>query len=263
MKILKRKDGHIHSPFCPHGTDDSLDMYVNEAIKNNLDDMSFIDHMPYPCVFADKDFLDECCMSKEVTKKYIESVLRIKEKYKDKIKINLGFEVDYVDGLEEETKKLLDEYGNVIEDSILSVHFVKYNNKYYAIDYEKDFTELLESLKSLDKVYDLYFETLLRAVKSDLGVYKPKRIGHPTLVRIFNLLYPHEYKNYALIEEVVKEIKNRGYEIDVNTAGLRKPYCKEIYPSGIFKEMVEKYNVTCIYGSDSHKAEDVCKDFKF
>lgn len=263
MKIQKRKDGHVHSPFCPHGTEDTLDMYVKEAIKNNMEEMTFTEHMPYSDVFCDKDFLDECCMSREQTKLYIESVLKIKQQYKDKIKINLGFEVDYVDGLEMGTKEMLNEYGKYIEDSILSVHFVKYNNKYYAIDYEKDFKELLLVLNSIDKVYDLYFETLLKAIKSDLGKYKPKRIGHPTLVRIFNLLYPNEYKNYKLIEEIVKEIKNNNYEIDVNTAGIRKPYCKEIYPSGIFKEMIEKYNVTCIYGSDSHKAEDVCKDFIF
>ena len=116
---------------------------------------------------------------------------------------------------------------------------------------------------TVDKVYDLYFQTLLNAVKSDLGIYKPKRIGHPTLVRIFNLLYPNEYKNNNLINEIVKEIKNRDYEIDVNTAGLRKEYCGEMYPSGQFKELIEKYNVRCIYGSDSHKAEDICKDFVF
>ena len=263
MKILKRKDGHVHSPFCPHGTDDTLDMYVMEAIKNNMDEMTFTEHMPYKNVFCDKKFLDECCMSKDATKLYIDSVLKIKEKYKDKIKINLGFEVDYVDGLENDTKELLNEYGKYIEDSILSVHFVKYNNKYYAIDYQKDFEELLSKLKTVDKVYDLYFQTLLNAVKSDLGIYKPKRIGHPTLVRIFNLLYPNEYKNNNLINEIVKEIKNRDYEIDVNTAGLRKEYCGEMYPSGQFKELIEKYNVRCIYGSDSHKAEDICKDFVF
>lgn len=46
-----------------------------------------------------------------------------------------------------------------------------------------------------------------------------------------------------------------------NTAGLRKPYCGEIYVSGIFKELVYKYNVKKIYGSDSHTASDVGRDF--
>ena len=63
------------------------------------------------------------------------------------------------------------------------------------------------------------------------------------------------------MEEVVKAIKDNGYEIDFNTAGLRKPYCKETYPSGVFLQLIKKYNVPVVYGSDSHKSEDVGKNF--
>lgn len=59
----------------------------------------------------------------------------------------------------------------------------------------------------------------------------------------------------------MKEIKNGDYEVDVNTAGLRKPYCNEIYVSDIFKELIEEYGVKKVYGSDSHTASDVGRDF--
>ena len=114
---------------------------------------------------------------------------------------------------------------------------------------------------NVEKVYDKYYETLLKAVKYDLGQYKPKRIGHPNLIRIFNELYPIEYKNRFILEEIVKAIKYKNYEVDVNTAGIRKPYCKELYVSGIFKELVEEYNVKKVYGSDSHTSKDVGRDF--
>ena len=47
-KIMSLRDGHIHSPFCPHGTDDSLESYVEEALKQGLVEMSFTEHMPLP-----------------------------------------------------------------------------------------------------------------------------------------------------------------------------------------------------------------------
>ena len=31
-KNLYLRDGHIHSPYCPHGTNDSLDAYVEKAL---------------------------------------------------------------------------------------------------------------------------------------------------------------------------------------------------------------------------------------
>ena len=28
-----KRDGHIHSPYCPHGTKDSFEMYVEKALE--------------------------------------------------------------------------------------------------------------------------------------------------------------------------------------------------------------------------------------
>lgn len=259
-KIIR--DGHIHSPYCPHGTKDSFEMYVEKAIKEGLEEITFTEHMPFPGYFIEnRKFLDECALSLHAADKYFEAVEILKPKYKNKIKINAGLEVDFVEGYEEETKKLLNLYGPKLEDSILSVHFIKIDGKYTAIDWKPGFEEALKELGSVESIYDKYYETLLKAIQSDLGEFKPKRIGHPNLIRIFNNLYPLEYSNKDLLEEIVREIKERDYEVDVNTAGLRKPYCGEIYVSDIFKELVEKYEVKKVYGSDSHTASDVGRDF--
>ena len=158
--------------------------------------------------------------------------------------------------------ELLSKYGNMLEDSLLSVHFIKFEDKYYCVDYNpEEFGKLVKLLGGVEKVYDKYYETLLNAIKADLGVFKPRRIGHPTLVRIFNLEYPLDYTNTELLEEIVKEIKLRNYEVDFNTAGIRKPFCREIYPSGIFGALVEEYKINIVYGSDAHAASDVGRDF--
>ena len=259
-KIIR--DGHIHSPFCPHGTKDSFEMYVEKALVEGLEEITFTEHMPFSSYFIEnRKFLDECALSKDVVEKYFDEVEKLKPRYKDKLKINTGLEVDFVEGYEEEIKKMLNVYGPKVEDSILSVHFIKIGGKYTAIDWKPGFEEALNELGSVELIYDKYYETLLKAIKSDLGEFKPKRIGHPTLIRIFNNLYPLQYRNKELLEEIVKEIKERDYEVDVNTAGLRKPYCGEIYVSDIFKELVEKYEVKKVYGSDSHTASDVGRDF--
>lgn len=259
-KVLR--DGHIHSPYCPHGTKDIFKMYIDKALSKGLEEVTFTEHMPFPCYFIDdKEFLDDCAPDKETIKQYFKDVEKLKLKYEDKIKINLGLEVDFIDGYEEETKRLLNAFGPNLEDSLLSVHFIKVEDEYIVIDGKEGFERALEVLGTTEKVYDKYYETLLKATRSDLGEYKPRRIGHPNLIRIFNKLYPIEYKNKELLEEIVKEIKARDYEVDVNTAGLRKPFCGEIYVSDIFKQLVDKYGVKKVYGSDSHTASDIGRDF--
>lgn len=256
------RDGHIHSPYCPHGTDDTFELYVERAIHLGLKEISFTEHMPLPWSFMEPEFLRNCAPTLDKIEAYFKDLDYLKTKYKQDIKINTGFEVDYVEGYETEIKDLLNKYGSKLEDSILSVHFIKLEDKYYCVDISpEEFGRLAARLGCIAKVYDKYYETLLKAVKADLGTFKPKRIGHPTLVRIFNTKYPLEYGNMELLEEIIKEIKTRNYEIDFNTAGLRKPYCKEIYPSGIFEMLAERYSIKKVYGSDAHTALDVGRDF--
>lgn len=38
------KDGHIHSPYCPHGSKDALEDYVKRAIEIGLDEITFTEH---------------------------------------------------------------------------------------------------------------------------------------------------------------------------------------------------------------------------
>lgn len=257
------KDGHIHTPYCNHGTKDPLEDYVKKALEVGLTEMSFTEHLPllHGIPGVTDEFLDESGMYIDNIMDYINDVKILKEKYKNSIKINIGFEVDYFEGYEDKTIALLNKYGAYIDDSILSTHFVKYEDNFYAVDMLEDFSRLLEKVGSLEKVYDLYFNTVLKSINSDLGMYKPKRIGHITLVRRFAEKFPHEYKNIELFSRVIEELKHKDYEIDYNTAGLRKELCGETYPSGIFLEIIDKNNIRKIYGSDSHSARDVGEGF--
>ena len=260
MKWLK--DGHMHSHYCPHGTKDTFKTYVEKALEVGLNEITFTEHMPLPGIFMDEKLLKECSPNEEEILLYLKEATKIKGEYKDKIKINVGLEIDYVEGYEEKIKKMLDDYGEYLDEGILSVHFLRLDDGYHCLDMSVDeFGNIAKILGGVEKVYDKYFETLIKSMDADLGIYKPKRIGHPTLVRIFNAKYPITYNNEELIDRVINKIKEKKYEIDYNTAGLRKPYCNETYPSGVFLDKVIKNNIKMIKGSDAHSAKDVGKGF--
>ena len=130
---------------------------------------------------------------------------------------------------------------------------MRYEGKCYAIDYLPDFEALLSDLGSLEEMYDLYFRTLLKSIEADLGPFKPKRIGHPSLIRIFNQKYPISYDDKGLFHEIVSKMLVGNYEADFNVAGLRKSDCKETYPSGKFLELMRDYGIKCVAGSDAHE----------
>lgn len=249
------KDGHIHSPYCPHGTNDAFEEYIKNAIDTGLTEISFTEHLPLPETFIDKDVIKKCGMALKDFQKYIDEVKFYKRKYRDKIKINIGVEVDYIEGYEKEIKELLNKYGSQLDDSILSIHMIKIGEIYKGIDYNPtEFNNVINLLDGVDNVYEEYYKTVKKALLSDLGQYKPKRIGHLNIVRKYNKCFPYDYSNNNTLSEVLNMIKNNGYELDYNVAGLRVDTCGEAYISGSLYKKVKELNIPLVLGSDSHSA---------
>lgn len=258
--ITMKKDGHIHTPYCPHGTKDSLKQYAEQAIALGFTEMTFTEHAPLPKGFIDTTPTQDSSITLEVLPFYLEDVQRIKKEYEKRIKINVGLEIDYIEGFELEIKNFLAQWGHFLDDSILSVHFLKnpMSTHYDCVDYSPEyFGKMVEQYGGVSKIYDCYYQTLLKSIKADLGPAKPKRIGHMTLIRKFHHMYPLEQNFQTVLFAILEEVKNQGYELDYNGAGVNKPYCKEPYPPNWIVEEAVKRNIPLIYGSDAHQAQDL------
>ena len=259
---MEKQDAHIHSPFCPHGTQDSFEQYIEHAIKQGFSSITFAEHAPLPKGFSDPTPFKDSAMMKEDVEAYIIEINRLKEQYKQQITIKTGFEIDYISGFEEETESFLNQYGPYLDDSILSVHFLKCKDRWLCIDYSPEtFSEAIRLTGSINHVYELYFDQVLQSIMAELGPFKPQRIGHITLAAKFKKKYPPTRSFSASIMEILKEIKKKGYELDLNTAGLRKPLCREIYPDPDILAVAKEMGIPLIYGSDAHQAKEQGADF--
>lgn len=253
-----KKDGHIHTPYCPHGTKDPLENYIIKAISLGFQEISFTEHAPLPEQFNEPTPLKDSAMTFDMVDAYFKEVNLLKEKYKNSILINAGLEVDFIEGFEQETKAFLDEYGKLIDDSILSVHFLKHNGTYDCLDYSPDvFGDMINRYGSIGAVYAKYYETVKLSISSDLGSYKPKRIGHINLVEKFKKKH-HADKDYKEdILAILTAIKDNGYELDYNGAGTSKPLCREPYPPLWAAKAAYDMGVKLVYGSDAHQVKDL------
>ena len=253
-----KRDAHIHTPYCPHGTKDSLENYIKKAIKCGFKDITFTEHAPLPTNFVDSTPEKDSGMDPHLLVAYLDELNTLKEQYKNEIQIRIGFEVDYIVGYEVETTSFLNLVGPQIDDAILSVHFLKYDDAYTCIDYSSEtFLTFSKKMGSVQAVYDLYYDTLKKSILANLGQYKPKRIGHPTLVHKFQLAHGEQIDDDANIKEILQLMADHHNELDVNSAGYAKKYCKEFYPSLPYIKHAKSLNIPLVFGSDAHQVADL------
>ncbi|MFC3883246.1 histidinol-phosphatase HisJ [Bacillus songklensis] len=258
MKI----DGHIHTPFCPHGSKDLLYQYVERAIELGFEKISFTEHAPLPQGFIDPTPMQDSAMRMEEMERYLLEIGRVKEEFKNDLSIQIGLEVDYIEGYEDETRQFLDEYGSYLDDSILSVHFLRKDSAYYCLDYSDDmFSIIIEQFGSVEKVYEAYFKTVRNSIEKDLGEYKPQRIGHITLVHKFKQRFPCPIDFKETIIDLLEKVRHHNLQLDYNAAGLFKPLCQEAYPPQWVVQEAKNKKIPLVYGSDAHCAKDLGQGF--
>ncbi len=227
-----RVDLHNHTTLCNHATG-TMEEYVIRAIELGIDEFGFSEHAPMD--FDEKYRLD--IFQKDY---YENEVKKLKEKYKNQIKILLAYEVDFMQNV-----KMLDEILNAKVDYLIgSVHFLDgwgFDNPEFIGKYENS---------DIDKIWQDYFDTVQAMAKSKLFDV----VGHIDLIKIFKFLPKKDIKLIA--QNALKEIKNSNMVIEVNAAGLRKPI-NEIYPSKDILELVYELDIPITLSSDAHSVEQI------
>lgn len=252
-----KKDMHMHTDYCPHASRDKAEAYILNAIEKNILEIAFTEHAPLP--IDDTVPAKDSAMPERDVLNYLEEIRYLKEKFRERIAINAGFEIDFLEGKENETMKFLKQHPETIPYSILSVHFVLIEDKYFCIDYSPEsFTEKAEEVgyKVLLKAYET---TLLKALSCPYGELTPKRIGHLDLIKKFK---GYHGKSCDLDwDRILQAVRDNGYSIDINTSGYDKEYCGEPYPSIEIIRKAISMGIPVVTGSDAHKASEVGRHF--
>lgn len=269
-----KKDGHTHTHFCPHGSGEDTEKFILKAIELNFDSYALTEHPPLPDSFKslmpyDEELISLLAMQENDLDDYIKQMLELKSKYKDQLDIRVGLEMDFLPDHISWTENLLNEYGKYLDETILSVHFLKWNQGWRCLDLNPDDFQngLFNYYKNYEAFQLEYFNLLKEAINTDYGKYSPAKIGHITLCQ--------KFQNYFLKEDdihitdrvkseiytVLQLIKERSKKLDFNFAGLYKPYCKEPYPSQWIAKEAINMGIELEYGSDAHKVAEVGRGY--
>jgi histidinol-phosphatase (PHP family) len=255
-------DGHTHTKYCKHGSPAGQEMYLDRAVQLGFERYTISEHPPLPYLWVNNEkLMAELAMSKEELPAYLDYAHSMKLKYAGVLDVTVGLEMDYLDGGEAFSDALLEPVLHRLEDVVVSVHYLPGAGGMRCIDYTPaDFAEgLLSHYGHMDAVVNEYYDHVEKALEWAARLPIRKRLGHINLIEKFRTELPEP--DPALVERrlrgILPKLKESGAGIDVNVAGLRVATCGRAYvPEWFIRECV-RLGIPCVYGSDSHKPEQV------
>lgn len=224
-------DLHNHTPLCNHA-EGEISAYVEKAIECGTKYFGFSDHAPM-------NFDHKYRMGFEQMSEYEKSVLAAKERYKDKIEILLGYEVDYLNGYMDSRVLNAD-----VDYLIGSVHFIDewgFDNPEFIANYKN---------QNIDEIWQKYFDAIKNMAESGLFDI----VGHLDLIKIFRFMPNKSIESLA--HEALQAIKKADMTLEINVAGYRKPIA-EAYPSISLLNEAYKIGIPITFASDAHTPEQV------
>ena len=230
---------HTHTTYCD-GTCD-IESVVKSAIEKGFSYLGFSSHS---YIAGD----DLWTLKKDSLTDYVAEVLRVKEKYKEKITILLGVEQD-----------LNSEPYNYDFDYVIgSMHSVEKNGKFYPVDYNVEtFKYLLESvyLGDYNALCKDYYEQLTKIPCKT----KANIIAHFDLITKYadalNLTLPKNYLSYA--ESAIKSIIKSVSVFEINTGAIKRGYKKFPYPSKEILQIIYNLGGKIMINSDCHDKDSL------
>lgn len=240
FKQLPICDYHMHTPLCGHAIGEPRE-YALQAVRIGLEEIGFSDHAPM--VFGS---MPGVTMEPEDLPTYYKMMESVRDEFKDRLRIKIGIEADFIPGYEEKTRFLLDQYPY---DYVLgAVHFIKE----WGFDNPAERSKW--DAKDINQVYADYFELLRQSALTNFF----NIIAHCDLVKKFGHRPTDDIASE--VRKTAEVFRFTGVSIEINTSGLRKPV-KEMYPSLDHLKIYCKQKVPLTFGSDAHDPKDVGKDF--
>ena len=244
-------DYHMHS-FYSGDCKAPMEEMILASIKAGLKQICFTEHNDYDYCYIKPE---ETGMFELDTPAYREGYLKLKDKYKDQIKVCFGIELGLQPHTLQESQELVLHYP--FDFIIASSHVCKKKDPYYPYYY--DGISIKEGIRD-------YFEEILTNVSgyTDYDVY-----GHMDyIVRYIPLEraseYTYRFDDFKDIFEVIfKKIIDTGKGIEINTSGLQQRIAETNPCPEAVRFYKELGGEIITVGADAHKPERVGANFDY
>lgn len=231
---------HTHTYRCGHADYNMSDEdYVKELIKKGFKKIAFTDHAPQK---EKIDYRRNMRMEYSEKDEYLNSIKSLKEKYKDLINIETGFEIEYLPGQEDNLLEL----KNEVDKIVLGQHFIYDENKKLKIFRHHYFSD--EDLIRYAKYIDMAMEKNI-----------PDIIVHPDIYMLSRDIFGTIEKEVAHM--ICKSAEKYNIPLEINLTEVQLFLIGRIskisYPAKKFWDIATNYNIKVLYGIDAHYKEQI------
>lgn len=226
---MKRANYHTHTARCMHGVGTERE-YVEAAVEAGLEVLGFSDHTPQPY----KEFVSGIRMAMDELPEYVGNILALREEFKDKIEIKIGFEVEYIPQYFEELMNIFADYP--VDYLIMGQHFV--DSEIVKNFVSRAFTEEEKLAKYVDQV--------IEGLKTGVFAY----LAHPDL--------PNFVGDASIYERQMRRLcvacKELQIPLEINRLGY---FVERNYPNKEFWKIAAEVGNEVIIGYDAHDPEEL------
>lgn len=247
---------HTHSTYSDGKS--TPDEMVEESVTQHLATIGFSEHGPLP-------FSTNFSVKDDKMPDYVAHVEGLAHRYEGVVKVRCGLEADYIPTVTEPFGTTRQRYG--LDYIIGGVHLVGNTpnpDEIWFIDgpnYEV-YDEGLQRLFGND--IKLAVKTFYRQTNEMIENEEFDIIAHFDKIKMHNRsrYFTEDEKWYRdLALETLNLIAERGLIMEINTRGIYKKRCPDLYPSPwLIKEAVKK-NIPMMISSDAHHRSELTLEF--
>ncbi len=220
---------HTHTYRCHHALGTERE-YIEKAIAEGVEVLGFSDHVPMP--FPDGHQSGFRVRIEEL-EDYVRTLEALREEYRDRIKILIGFEAEYYPAHFDAMLDLLAPYD--YDYMILGQHFIDNEESPYNATPTTDEAALAR-----------YVDQVLCGLATGKYTY----VAHPD---VYNFVGDEDIY-YRHMKRLCEGCKRMNIPVEVNLLGLMG---HRHYPSDRFYRIAGEVGNDAVIGCDSHHVKDV------
>lgn len=242
---------HTHTRFSD-GKEEP-EQFAQRAVVLGFRELGFTDHAPVT-------FENPWGLRWEEFGSYIRALDHLKTQFANSLKIYRSLEIDYIPGVSFPFRFF--RQGGDLDYTIGSVHLVRHpeNGKLWFIDggKEEEFAAGLEEVFNNDARFgvECFYHQQIDMIRNE----RPDILGH------FDKIKMHNKGRYfkedtpeirALQTSLLQEVKRAGTIVEVNTRGIYKGRCDELYPSERLIAECHRMHIPLMLSSDAHHPDEL------
>ena len=246
---------HTHTNFCDGNAD--VESFCQKAWEKGLDSLGFSSHAP---IVKKTGFPPNSWnMREDHLENYIETVNAAKRRWEGRLKIFLGLEIDYINGLMGPNDKDYIEMG--LDYIIGAVHYVlPPHGEPFTVDASQEEVEKGirdgyggDPLAMVEAYWDAQ-EGLIRGGGFDI-------LAHVDVIKKNNSQNRFFSEDSEVYKQNTKKISDLAGEnniiIELNTGGMIRKKTASPYPSLPFLKLFREKNVPALITADAHNPDDL------